>query len=162
MELAELADGSVDHVWRAYQLDDASDQPHARDIGDELARHVAALAERLELASDPALRPYAISWLVERNLARPDELTPDDVPTATIDVLAASRLSGADADELARMLQGPTPSHDRAVRFVEERWRVASPHTAPVLATLSQADDATLAKAASDSLNRYHGDRAAS
>lgn len=292
VKLAEIADGSVDHVWHAYQLDDASDQPHARNIRDELARHVAALAERLELAglvelavphppadgprritagsladataeltplarwylrptaeelgftvgavgelarvdagtvlseladweagvadaeldvwieargdtaaaadlvtalratqdpaarhvgvtamwklddaaeaavralaSDPALRPYAISWLVEGNLARPDELTPDDVPAATIDVLAASRLSGADADELARMLLAPAPSHDRAVGFVEELWRVTSPHTAPVLATLSQVGDPALAKAASNSLNRYHGHRAAS
>lgn len=292
VELAGIAEGSVDHVWRAYQLDDAGDQPHARNIRDELARHVGALAERLELAglvelsvphppaagprrltadslaeataeltplakwylrptaeglgftvaevgglartdagallseiagwelgvadaeldvwidargdtaaaadlvtalrateepaerhvgvaalwklddtaeaavrdlaTDPALRPYAISWLVERQLARPDELTPDDVPTATIDVLAASLLSGSGADELTRMLVDPAPSHERAVGFVEELWRVDSPHTAPVLATLSQAGDTTLAKAARNALNKHRGHRAAS
>lgn len=292
VELAGIAEGSVAHVWRAYQLDAAADQPHARNIRDELARHVAALAERLELvglvelsvpdppaagprrltadslaeataeltplakwylrptaeglgftvaevgglartdagallseiadwevgvanaeldvwidargdtaaaadlvtalrateepaerhvgvaalwklddtaeaavrdlATDPALRPYAIAWLVERQLARPDELTPDDVPTATIDVLAASLLSGSSADELTKMLVDPAPSHERAVGFVEELWRVDSPHTAPVLATLSQAGDTTLAKAARNALNKHRGHRAAS
>lgn len=292
VELPGVAEGSVHHVWRAYQLDDASEQPHARNIRDELARHVAVLAERLELAglvelavphppaagprritadslseataeltplakwylrptaeelgftvapvgglaradagallseiaewevgvadaeldvwidargdtaaaadlvtalrateepaerhvgaaalwklddaaeaavrelaSDPALRPYAISWLVDRGLARPDELVPDDVPTATIDVLAATLLSGGGADELTSMLLEPAPSHERAVGFVEELWRVDSPHTAPVLATLSQASDATLAKAARNALNKHRGHRAAS
>lgn len=292
VELAGIAEGSVGHVWRDYQLDQVSDQPHARNIRDELARHVAALTERLELAgllqlavphppahgprrvtadsladataeltplakwylrpaaeelgytvasvgelvrddagallsqiadwevgvadaeldvwidargdtaaaadlvtalratqepaerhvgvaalwklddaaeaavrdlaTDPALRPYAISWLVDRGLARPDELTPDDVPTATVDVLAAALLSGSEPDELTRMLMDPAPSHERAVGFVEELWRVDSPHTAPVLATLSQASDAMLAKAARNALNKYRGHRAAS
>lgn len=292
VELSGIAEGAVGHVWRDYQLDQASGEPRARNIRDELARHVAALAERLELAglvelavphpptygprrvtadsladataeltplakwylrptaeelgytvtsvgeliradagallseiadwevgvadaeldvwidargdtaaaadlvtalratqepterhvgvaalwklddaaeaavrdlaTDPALRPYAISWLVDRDLARPDELTPDDVPTATIDVLAASLLSGSGADELTKMLLDPAPSHERAVGFVEELWRVDSPHTAPVLATLSQASDTMLAKAARNALNKYRGHRAAS
>lgn len=110
-------------------------------LPDEAADAVQALR------ADDLLRPYAVLWLIDRDLESPAALDPADQPAQMVESLAAI-LIAADPAEVVAQLQEAAPDRQSLLDLPEIIRRVDSPHTDPVLSALAEAGDPRLAKAA--------------
>lgn len=97
-------------------------------LGDAAAE--AVRAQR----SDPVLRPYATTWLIDRGLEDRHALSAEDMATLTAEQLAAI-LAVAGPDDLVETLSELGPPAEQ-VQAIEAIWRVEGPAVAGVLAAI--------------------------
>jgi hypothetical protein len=110
----------------------------------QVGADAAEVVARLE--ADPVLRPYARVWQVERGLAPPVALSPEDGAVAAIDALSVVLTAAGSAAVVAELEGLGAP--DAVAGLVAELWRAPGPMTVPVLEAVAAAGDKRLAKVA--------------
>ncbi|MDP9407046.1 MAG: hypothetical protein M3P95_03915 [Actinomycetota bacterium] len=110
----------------------------------QVGAEAAEVVSRLE--SDPVLRPHARVWQVERGLAPPVALSPEDGAVAAVDALSVVLTAAGPAAVVAELERLGAP--DAVAGLVAELWRAPGPMTVPVLEAVAAAGDKRLAKVA--------------